>query len=80
MNEQTQIQKRINRIKGQVEGVQRMVDEGRHCMDIVQQIAAIRSALAKVGVEILKDETLSCSKENNIDDLEKVLDSLFKLT
>ena len=40
---------RVNRVVGQVAGVQRMVDEGRYCVDILNQIAAARSALDALG-------------------------------
>ena len=36
---------RLNRIAGQVAGIQRMVEEERYCVDILTQIAAVRSAL-----------------------------------
>ena len=34
----------VNRIAGQVAGIQRMVDEDRYCVDVLNQIAAVRSA------------------------------------
>ena len=51
---------RVNRIAGQVAGVQRMLDEDRYCIDILNQIAAIRSALDALGVELLTDHLESC--------------------
>ena len=62
MNEEKQrrLKSRLNRIVGQVGGVQRMVEEGRYCVDILTQIAAIRSALDTVGVELLTDHIESC--------------------
>ena len=51
---------RLNRIAGQVAGIQRMVDEDRYCVDILAQIAAVRSALDSVGVELLTDHVSSC--------------------
>ena len=51
---------RINRIKGQVEGIQRMVEDDRYCVDILTQIAAVRSALDTLGVELLTDHVESC--------------------
>ena len=51
---------RINRIKGQVEGISRMVEEDRYCVDILTQIAAVRSALDTLGVELLADHLESC--------------------
>ena len=43
------IKTRVNRIAGQVAGIQRMVEEGRYCVDILNQIAAVRSALDALG-------------------------------
>lgn len=54
---------RLNRIAGQVQGVARMVEEDRYCIDILHQIQAIRSALAKVESQILKDHAACCVSE-----------------
>jgi DNA-binding FrmR family transcriptional regulator len=51
---------RVNRIAGQVAGIQRMVGEGRYCVDILNQIAATRSALDALGVELLTGHLESC--------------------
>jgi len=51
---------RANRIAGQVAGVQRMLEEDRYCVDILHQIAAIRSALDSLGVELLTRHLESC--------------------
>nr|WP_309696831.1 metal-sensitive transcriptional regulator [Armatimonas sp.] len=51
---------RLKRIAGQVAGIQRMVDEERYCVDILTQIAAVRSALDSVGVELLTEHVSSC--------------------
>jgi len=50
----------VNRIAGQVTGVQRMLDEDRYCVDVLHQIAAIRSALDSLGVELLTRHLESC--------------------
>jgi DNA-binding FrmR family transcriptional regulator len=77
MNENKHLKNRISRIKGQIEGVERMIDEQRDSLDIVQQIVAINSALKKVGIEILKDETETCVSDK--DKFEVLLKNLFKL-
>ncbi len=51
---------RMNRIEGQVKGVHRMMEEDRYCVDILVQIAAVRSALDAVGVQLLTDHLQSC--------------------
>ena len=51
---------RVNRIAGQVAGIQRMIEEGRYCVDILNQIAATRSALDALGIELLTRHLESC--------------------
>jgi len=51
---------RLRRIEGQVRGLQRMIEEGRYCVDILTQIAAIRAALNKVGLSVLESHTRGC--------------------
>jgi DNA-binding FrmR family transcriptional regulator len=51
---------RLNRISGQVAGIQHMAEEGRYCVDILTQIAAVRSALDALGVELLTNHLESC--------------------
>ena len=54
---------RLNRIAGQVRGVAQMVEDDRYCMDILHQIQAIKSALAKVESQVLKDHAACCVAE-----------------
>ncbi len=51
---------RLRRIEGQVRGVQRMVEEGRDCREIVIQVAAIKSALASVNSQVLQCYASNC--------------------
>ena len=52
--------KRLRRIEGQVRGIARMIEEDRYCIDILQQMQAIKAAFAKVEDAILKDHTATC--------------------
>ena len=52
--------KRLRRIEGQVRGVERMVEEGRYCIDVVTQVTAIQAALDKVALELLSDHASHC--------------------
>ncbi len=52
--------KRLNRIEGQVRGIGRMLEDERYCIDVLQQVQAIKSALARVEDAILKDHAASC--------------------
>jgi DNA-binding FrmR family transcriptional regulator len=54
------IKKRLKRIAGQVAGLEKMVDENRYCVDVLTQLAAVRSALDALGVELLTDHMEHC--------------------
>jgi len=62
MNEvaRKKVKSRVNRIGGQVAGVGRMIDEERYCVEILNQIAAARSALDSLGLELLKHHLEGC--------------------
>jgi len=51
---------RLHRIEGQVRGVARMIEDDRYCIDVVQQLQAVRSALKRVEDEVLKDHVEHC--------------------
>lgn len=57
---QQNLKKRLNRIAGQINGVDKMLDENRYCGDILIQISAIEKALKEVGYMILEDHMISC--------------------
>ena len=52
--------RRLKSVEGHVRGVQRMVDEGVYCIDVVNQIVAIQRALKKVSGLVLDDHLHSC--------------------
>ena len=69
--------KRLSRIEGQVRGLAKMVDDDRYCIDVVTQIAAVRSALRRLEEEILKDHVAHCvdhaiSSGNKADQRKKI--------
>jgi DNA-binding FrmR family transcriptional regulator len=52
--------KRLHRIEGQVRGIERMVEEERYCIDVLTQIAAVKTALESLGFQILDDHVNHC--------------------
>ena len=52
--------KRLSRIEGQVRGIARMVEGDRYCVDVLTQLAAVRSALRAVEDELLRDHVAHC--------------------
>ncbi len=57
---QTAVLNRIKRARGQLDGVIRMVEEGRECSDIVLQLAAATKALERVGFLMIASELSQC--------------------
>jgi len=51
------------RIAGQVRGVGKMVEEERYCIDILNQIHAVKAALSKVENQVLKSHAACCVEE-----------------
>lgn len=54
---------RLSRIQGQLNGIERMLNENRYCGDILIQIAAVESALTAFGHLILKEHMETCVQE-----------------
>jgi DNA-binding FrmR family transcriptional regulator len=51
---------RLARIEGQVRGIGKMIDEGRHCDQILMQVMAARAALEKVAAAVLASSIDDC--------------------
>lgn len=54
---------RMKRIEGQVRGIQRMIEEGKECEDILVQVRAVRSALRSATTQIMRRYMLRCSEQ-----------------
>ena len=58
--QKAQLLRRLRRIEGQVRGLQRMVEEEKYCVDVLNQIAAVKAALDRVGLALLESHTRGC--------------------
>jgi DNA-binding FrmR family transcriptional regulator len=56
----TDVHNRLRRIEGQVRGLQRLIDEGAECRDIVTQLSAVQSAVQKVGFRLVSAGMQHC--------------------
>jgi DNA-binding FrmR family transcriptional regulator len=56
----TDIVQRLKSVEGHVRGIERMVDEGAYCVDVVNQIVAVQRALKKVSALVLDRHLHSC--------------------
>lgn len=76
------IKKRLNRIEGQIRGIQKMIDQDECCNDILIQIAAVRAAINKVGGLILEGYAKECIKNvvanNEEDSIDHLIDTVVK--
>ncbi len=54
---------RLRRIEGQVRGLQRMVEEGRYCADVLTQLASVQEALRAVGRELMRNHLRHCAHD-----------------
>ena len=52
--------KRLNRVEGQVRGIAKMIEDDRYCVDVLTQVAAVRSALDAMALQMLRDHTHGC--------------------
>jgi len=52
--------RRLRRIEGQTRGVARMIEEGRDCQEILQQLAAIRSAVYQTSLRLMRSFAIEC--------------------
>ena len=74
---------RLARIEGQVRGLQRMIEQGKDCEEILAQLAAVRSALDRVGTHLISHHMKDCLKDTTgaqLDPaaLERAFDVFFK--
>lgn len=60
---QSDVQKRINRAIGQLNGVKAMLDENRYCGDVLTQLAAAESAIRRVSEILLSEHMQTCVVE-----------------
>lgn len=63
MEARHEIVSRLRRVDGQVAGVTKMYEEGRYCIDVLDQLAAARAGLEAVALLILEDHVNGCVKD-----------------
>ena len=54
----------IRRIEGQVRGIEKMIEKGDYCIDILNQIKAVKNSITTVEGKILKKHLEECIKES----------------
>ncbi|MDV3220224.1 metal-sensitive transcriptional regulator [Intrasporangium sp.] len=73
--------RRLNRARGQLGGIVKMIEEGRDCRDIVTQLAAVSKAVDRAGFAVIATGLKECitnpeGEEMDVGDMEKLFLSL----
>jgi CsoR family transcriptional regulator, copper-sensing transcriptional repressor len=79
----TQLTARLRRAEGQLRGVQRMLDEGTGCDDVLVQLAAVTAALDQVGLHLIGERLRQCQREDGsmcADELQRGVATLMRHT
>ena len=63
MSDRKAILNRLKRVEGQVRGISAMVEDDRYCIDILQQLQAVKAALSRAEDAILKNHAACCVAE-----------------
>lgn len=81
---------KVNRLlktaRGQIDGILKMIEDDRYCIDISNQVLAVTSVLKKANQEIVSAHIKSCVKqaiqdgnsEEKIDEVIKIMDKMTK--
>lgn len=83
-NEKIEAIKALKTSKGQIEGIIKMIEEGRYCIDVSNQVVAAQSLLKKANMLILKQHLNHCVKDAFIHDngdkkVDEIIDLLGRL-
>lgn len=79
MNDSKNIKKYLSIAKGQLDGIIRMIDEDRYCLDVSDQLMATRALLKKTNNLILKNHIDNCVKVAIIEGDEEKVDEIIKV-
>lgn len=79
------VKNRLARVIGHLHAVERMIDDGRDCSEVLIQLAAVRSALSNICKIILKDHMDHCivdavltGDQDTLRELDRAIDLLMK--
>lgn len=86
-NDKDKLALRLKKIEGQIRGIRRMIEDDKYCINVLNQISAVKGGLKKVELKILEDHTRGCiknamengskeAKEDKIDELIKIINRL----
>lgn len=63
----TRLKNRLRRTDGQLQGILKMVDDGRDCQDILTQLAAVRSSVERIMGVVVAENVKQCLTDQQLD-------------
>lgn len=83
------VKRLLKTARGQIDGILRMVEEDRYCIDISTQLMATQSLIARINADVLKAHVEGCvtsaiesgeeaQKEEKLQEIGRVIDKLVK--
>ena len=63
LNDKENILLRLRKMEGQLKGIQKMVEQDKYCVDVLNQLNSIIAATQKVAAIIMKDHIKGCVKD-----------------
>jgi CsoR family transcriptional regulator, copper-sensing transcriptional repressor len=83
-NEKTDVIHRLKKIEGQIRGIQKMVENNTYCVDVLIQLASVRSTVTAVSKNIMKSHANSCVinavQQGQTDIIDEMMDVIFKFS
>ena len=84
--DKTKVTNLLKTVRGQVEGIMKMIEDDRYCIDISHQLMAIQAMIAKANREVLSAHIKSCileakdgaEREEKIDEMVELISKLIK--
>lgn len=73
------LDKRISRILGQLRGIQNMVGEKRDCIEVLQQVTAVKKAIDGLTKEVIGIYFKDIVPENKREEVEKMIERVISL-
>lgn len=71
---------RLKTIRGHISGIEKMIEEGKGCDEVLLQVTAVKSSIHKVGMLIMEEHALSClfsdEEELNKEKMEQILKTI----
>lgn len=76
---QADLQKRLNRVIGQLNGVKAMIDDNRYCGDVLTQLSAAESAVRSISAIVMRNHLETCVVEQIQQGNTEIIDEVMAL-